>query len=136
MADGFTIGVLAKKEGLATETLRYYERQGLIAPSRRSASNYRLYDLTSVRRLRFIRRAQTLGFSLAEIGELLSLHQQPAADMGAVKALAQTRIADIEARIADLERMKTGLTALSAQCPGHGDTAGCPILNALLQESH
>ncbi|TAL86136.1 MAG: heavy metal-responsive transcriptional regulator [Rhodanobacter sp.] len=136
MTGGLTIGVLAKNEGLATETLRYYERQGLIAPSHRSASNYRLYDVTSVRRLRFIRRAQALGFSLAEIGELLALHQQPAADMGAVKALAQTRIADIEARIADLERMKTGLTALSAQCPGHGETAECPILNALLEESH
>jgi MerR family copper efflux transcriptional regulator len=136
MTGGFTIGVLAKNEGLATETLRYYERQGLIAPSRRSASNYRLYDITSVRRLRFIRRAQALGFSLAEIGELLSLHQQPETDMGEVKALAQTRIAVIEAKIADLQRMKTGLTALSAQCPGHGKTAECPILSALLEEVH
>lgn len=136
MRDGFTIGVLAKNEGVATETLRYYERQGLISPSRRSESNYRLYDISSVRRLRFIRRAQALGFSLADIGELLSLNQQPAAEARAVKALAQSRIADIEAKIVDLQRMQAGLAALSARCNGRGKTADCPILNALLEEDH
>ncbi|VAY89701.1 hypothetical protein CARN8_820009 [mine drainage metagenome] len=79
-----TIGKLAHDNGLATETLRHYERLGLIAPSQRSASNYRLYDQTAAQRLRFIRRAQALGFSLPEIRELLGLHAD--ADMGAVKA--------------------------------------------------
>lgn len=131
-----TIGALARREGLAPETLRYYERLGLITPSRRSASNYRLYGLEAGCRLRFIRRAQALGFSLADIGELLSLHARPENDMGPIKQLAENKMADIEAKIADLQRMKSGLAALSQQCPGHGPTAECPILSALLREDH
>lgn len=134
MEDDLTIGSLARSEGLAPETLRYYERLGLIEPSRRTASNYRLYGPAAKRRLRFIRRAQALGFPLAKIGELLSLHVRPEADMGAVKSLAEERIADIERKIADLERMKAGLAALAVRCPGHGSTAECPILGALLGE--
>ncbi len=129
-----TIGALARTEQLAPETLRYYERVGLIEPARRTASNYRLYGPEARRRLRFIRRAQALGFSLAEIGELLSLHARPEADMGEVKALADEKIADIERKIRDLERMKAGLEGLAEQCPGHGSTAECPILGALLSE--
>lgn len=134
MSEHFTIGALARQEGVAPETLRYYERLGLVEPFQRTVSNYRLYDAEAVRRLRFIRRAQALGFSLAEIGELLSLHTRPEADMSAVKQLAQDKIADIESRIADLQRMKAGLAALSERCPGHGSTAQCPILNALTVE--
>lgn len=136
MTGNLTIGALARKEGLATETLRYYERLGLIEPSRRTAANYRLYDNTAVRRLRFIRRAQALGFSLSEIGELLSLHQQPGADMGAVKQLAEHKITDIEEKIADLEKMKAGLEALTDHCPGHGPSAECPILVTLLKDDN
>lgn len=133
MHTNLTIGALARSEGLAAETLRYYERLGLIEPSGRTASNYRLYDMTAVRRLRFIRRAQALGFSLAEIGELLSMHAQPEADMGGVKRLAEHKIADIEEKMADLGRMKAGLEALTERCPGHGPTAECPILSTLLE---
>ncbi|APZ42690.1 heavy metal-responsive transcriptional regulator [Acidihalobacter ferrooxydans] len=129
-----TIGALARTERLAPETLRYYERVGLIEPTRRTASNYRLYGPEAKRRLRFIRRAQTPGFSLAEIGELLSLHARPEADMGAVKALTEEKISDIDQKIADLQRMRAGLDALAGQCPGHGSTAECPILGALLRE--
>ncbi|MEJ2630324.1 MAG: heavy metal-responsive transcriptional regulator [Acidihalobacter sp.] len=136
MKSDFTIGALARSEGVATETLRYYERLGLIEPSGRTASNYRLYDMTAVRQLRFIRRAQALGFSLTEIGELLSLHAQPAADMGDVKRLAEHKIADIERRIEDLERMKAGLGTLAENCPGHGPTAECPILATLLRDEN
>lgn len=131
-----SIGALARSEGLATETLRYYERLGLIEPARRTASNYRVYDAAAVRRLRFIRRAQALGFSLAEIRELLSLHAHPEADMGGVKELAEHKIADIEAKMADLARMKAGLEALAERCPGHGSTAECPILATLLEDDN
>lgn len=134
METNLTIGALARKEGLAAETLRYYERLGLIEPSGRTAANYRVYDTASVRRLRFIRRAQALGFSLAEIGELLSLHERPEADMGGVKQLAEHKIADIEDKMNDLARMKAGLESLSERCPGHGSTAECPILATLLED--
>ncbi|WP_083250955.1 MerR family DNA-binding protein [Acidihalobacter aeolianus] len=129
-----TIGALARREGVTAEALRYYERLGLIESSRRTASNYRLYDGEARRRLRFVRRAQELGFSLTQIGEMLSLHARPEADMSEVKVLAESKIADISAKINDLQRMKSGLEALTAHCPGHGLIAGCPILNALLKE--
>ncbi len=134
MRNDMTIGSLADQIGLKPETLRYYERLGLIAPSGRTESNYRVYDGKAKRRLQFIRRAQALGFSLSDIAGLLSLHERPEADMGEVKQLAERKIAEIEMKITDLERMKAGLSALSQRCPGHGSTAGCPILNALLTE--
>jgi len=126
-----TIGQLAGEMGLAAETLRYYERRGLVTPSARSDSGYRLYGDGARERLRFIRRAQALGFSLDQVAELLALSDSPEADAGAVKALTEERIADIEARIRDLEHLRDGLRALSEQCPGHGSTADCPILGAL-----
>lgn len=129
-----TIGRLAKQTGLATETLRYYERRGLIAPHQRTASGYRLYRTEAFRRLRFIRRAQALGFSLDEIAELLALSDDPGQSAAAVKQFTQAKIDDIESRIRDLERMKQGLTALEQRCPGHGSTRECPILAALNAE--
>lgn len=126
-----TIGKLARETGVAVETLRYYERRGLIAPCRRTASGYRLYQPDASRRLRFIRRAQALGFSLDEIADLLALSDNPAKSAAEVKQLTQGKIADIDGRIQDLERMRQGLAALEAHCPGHGSTADCPILRAL-----
>ena len=132
--ENLTIGKLAKQANVGVETLRYYERRGLIEPQRRTDAGYRLYDDDARRRLQFIRRAQTLGFSLDEVAELLSLSNQPTASAADVKRLAQTKIDDIEARIRDLERMKSALSALEDQCPGHaGTTAECPILAALNQ---
>lgn len=129
--ENLTIGELARTVGVAAETLRYYERRGLVAPSRRSASGYRLYDGEARERLRFIRRAQALGFSLEEVAELLAISDNPEADAGEVKALTERRMADIEARLQDLERLRDGLRALSDRCPGHGPTEECPILGAL-----
>ncbi len=131
MAESHRIGRLARAAGLPTATLRYYEQLGLITPHTRSAANYREYGDEALARLHFIRRAQALGFTLHEIGELLSLHAQPEADSAAVKALAHTRLADIDQKIADLTRMRAGLTALADCCPGHGATRHCPILAAL-----
>jgi MerR family copper efflux transcriptional regulator len=132
MTEAMTIGVLANQVGLTAETLRYYERLGLIAPSQRTASNYRLYGEEAAQRLHFIRRAQVLGFSLNEIAQLLSLHSQPESDMAEVKALAEAKIRDIQTKIDDLERMQKGLAVLTESCPGHGSTENCPILGALL----
>ncbi len=128
-----TIGKLARQSGLAVETLRYYERRGLINPCERTASGYRLYQPEAGQRLRFIRRAQALGFSLDEIAELLALSDNPAKSAAEVKALTRAKIHDIDTRIQDLERMKQGLAALEAHCPGKGSTADCPILHALNQ---
>lgn len=128
------IGTLAREAEVGVETLRYYERRGLIAPERRTEAGYRLYGNSARRRLRFIRRAQTLGFSLAEVAELLSLSERPAESAAEVKRLARDKIADIAARIRDLERMRAALAALEERCPGHaGTTAECPILAALNQ---
>lgn len=135
MMENLTIGKLAKQMGVGVETLRYYERRGLIEPQRRTRSGYRLYQHDACRRLRFIRRAQALGFSLDEVAELLSLSDRPGESAAEVKQLAREKIDDIETRIRDLERMKSALSALEVQCPGHaGTTAECPILAALNQD--
>ena len=133
--ENLTIGKLARQANVGVETLRYYERRGLIEPQCRTDSGYRLYDDDARKRLQFIRRAQTLGFSLDEVGELLSLSHRPTASAADVKQLARVKIDDIETRIRDLERMKTALSSLEERCPGHaGTTADCPILAALNEE--
>ncbi|HHB11982.1 MAG TPA: MerR family transcriptional regulator [Chromatiales bacterium] len=129
-----SIGRLSRATGVGVETLRYYERRGLLQPEGRTAAGYRRYRPEAVRRLRFIRRAQALGFSLEEIRELLRLSDDPGADAARVKSLTREKIADIQRRIRDLERMKQSLEVLAERCPGHGPTATCPILEALTGE--
>jgi MerR family transcriptional regulator, copper efflux regulator len=123
------IGTLAQRAGVGIDTVRYYERSGLISPRERLPSGYRRYGGLEISRLRFIRRAQALGFSLKEIRELLALSSQR--DVGRVKKAAQAKLKDVERRIASLERVRDGLATLIAACPGHGRASGCPILNAL-----
>jgi len=132
--DGIKIGTLAREAGIGAGALRYYERLGLLPASHRSASGYRLYEPTSARRLRFIRKAQALGFSLDEIAELLALSDNPNARASKVKRVTQDKIADIERRIKQLRRMRQGLMALAARCDGPGPTGECPILAALSQD--
>ena len=127
------IGTLAKQAGVGIDTVRYYERAGLIAPSRRLASGYRRYTASELTRLRFIRRAQALGFSLKEVRELLAITAQR--DVARVKRSAQAKLADVEQRIAALGKVRGALTTLIAACPGHGRTADCPILKALGEEA-
>jgi Hg(II)-responsive transcriptional regulator len=126
------IGALDKRAGVRIDTVRYYERSGLLAPRNRLESGYRRYGATEVARLRFIRRAQTLGFTLKEVRELLALSNLR--DVARVKRAAQQKLEDVEKRIADLERVRRGLTTLIAACPGHGRAADCPILQALGSE--
>jgi MerR family copper efflux transcriptional regulator len=127
--DALGIGQLAKRGGVGIDTVRYYERNGLLAPRTRLASGYRRYGELELARLRFIRRAQVLGFTLKEVKELLALSAQR--DVGRVKRSAQLKLKDVESRIAALERVRDGLSRLIAACPGHGRAADCPILQAL-----
>ena len=126
-----TIGHLAKQACVNLETVRYYERRGLLPRPPRSASGYRLFPAEAARRLRFIRRAQELGFSLKEIGELLSLRVSRRTSSAAIRARAEAKIADIEAKIKSLESMKKALRKLTNACAGCGPVAECPILDTL-----
>jgi len=126
-----TIGQLAKRAQVNVETVRYYERQGLIPTPGRSASGYRQYTQETAARIRFIRRAKELGFSLREIGALLSLEGNPDTACAEVKERAEVKLADIEERIRDLERIKRVLASLLAACPEHGSTSHCPILKTM-----
>ena len=128
----FSIGKLAESAGVAIDTVRYYERNGLLQPAGRLASGYRRYGEAELRRLRFIRRAKALGFSLEDIRTLLELSAERS--VAKVKRAAQLKLADIEARIAELERVGAGLRKLIAACPGHGRAEACPILNALTDD--
>jgi MerR family transcriptional regulator, copper efflux regulator len=127
--DSIGIGALAKRAGVGIDTVRYYERAGLLAPRSRLSSGYRRYSELELARLRFIRRAQALGFTLKEVRELLSLSAQR--DVARVKRTAQAKLTDVERRIAELEKVRMGLSKLIAACPGHGRAADCPILRAL-----
>jgi len=126
-----TIGAVAKRAGVPIDTIRYYEREGLLPEPLRRASGYRSYGESAVAQLRFIRRAKELGFTLEEIRELLALSRDRQRGVTAVKKRAQQRLAAIEARIAELQRVRDGLVELVASCPGHGAPEQCPILRAL-----
>jgi MerR family copper efflux transcriptional regulator len=123
------IGTLAKRAGVRIDTVRYYERSGLLAPKTRLASGYRRYGEVELSRLRFIRRAQALGFTLEEVRELLALSKRR--DVSRVKRAAEGKLAAVEQKIAALERVRNGLLNLVAACPGHGRAENCPILKAL-----
>ncbi len=129
-----TIGTLAKRAGVGAGTLRYYERLGLLQPEERTPAGYRVYRSDAARRLRFIRRAQALGFSLEEIAALLALSDNPKGRARDVKRLTAEKIRDIDARLRDLQRMKEALEELADHCDGHGSTAECPILAALNED--
>lgn len=129
-----TRGQLARLCGVGPETIRFYERQGLIPEAPRSSSGYRRFGQQAIDRLVFIRRAKALGFSLPEIGELLGLHDDPGGDRARVKEMTESKLHEIEAKIADLARMRSALAELAEQCSGHGSVLGCPIIEALADE--
>ena len=127
------IGQLAKRSGVPIDTVRHYERIGLLKPTVRLASGYRRYGEAEQKRLRFIRRGKALGFTLEEIQELLSL--SASRNVAQVRRAATVRLEDVERRIAELARVRDSLRTLIAACPGHVRAEDCPILNALSQES-
>lgn len=125
------IGELSGRTGCNIETIRYYERVGLLPPPNRSASRYRLYDSSDVRRLTFVRRARELGFSLDEVRALLALsaaEQDEACNQ--VRALAASHLADVQAKIVDLRTMERVLADAVRRCD-EGRAAGCPLIDAL-----
>jgi len=126
-----TIGQLAKKANVNLETIRYYERRGLLPEPPRNKSGHREYSLEEVRRTEFIKRCQALGFSLREISELLSLRVGPGTTCGDVKARVETKIADVEKRIESLEKIREALLRMSRKCIGKGPVGLCPILEEL-----
>lgn len=128
------IGQLAKRAGVPIDTVRYYERNGILPAPERQASGYRAYDDRDVERLRFLRRAKALGFTLVEIRDLLALSVSRSDDMAGLKATASEKLADVERKLAELGRIRDGLSALIEACPGHGALERCPILAALAQE--
>lgn len=127
---GMTIGKIAAQAGVAIDTVRYYERAGLLPEPPRRESGYREYPADTVKRLRFIRRAKALGFSLPEIGELLDLSSS-SADVRKIKNAAQSKLKLLDEKIAELTRVRDGLQKLVKHCPGHGKADACPILDAL-----
>jgi MerR family copper efflux transcriptional regulator len=126
-----TICEVARQAGVGVETVRFYERQGLLEEPERRASGYRQYDQEAVAVLRFIRRAKELGFTLKEIKGLLTLRLNASATRAEVRQKAKAKVTDIEARIADLQRMRDVLAKLIKKCHGGGTATGCPILEAL-----
>ena len=126
-----TIGQLAKQGGVNLETIRYYERCGILPRPPRTVSGYRVFSDESVRRIHFIKRAQALGFSLKEIGGLLALRAWPNRSCANMRAKAKGKIVDIDAKIRTLTAMKRALTRLVAACDGGAEIGDCPILESL-----
>ena len=124
------IGEASAASGVSAKMIRYYEQAGLIPKADRSHSGYRVYDDADVHRLRFVRRARDLGFSVAEIGELLDLWNDRSRRSADVKRLAKEHIADLEERIAKLRQMADTLQTLADCCAGD-DRPDCPILEGL-----
>ncbi|MEW5852408.1 MAG: heavy metal-responsive transcriptional regulator [Myxococcota bacterium] len=128
---GITIGTLAKRAGVNVETVRYYQRNGLLPEPEATDGAFRHYDDDVLARLLFIRRAKDLGFTLKDIGELLALRVERGRKCADVKSKAAARIADIESKIQSLTRMKDALDCLIADCSSGGPIQECPILRAL-----
>ncbi len=126
-----TIGRLARAAGINLETVRYYERRGLVPRPPRSLSGYRLFPADTARRLRFIKHAQELGFSLKEIRELFGLRISPRSSSVEIRKRADAKIKDIEGKIKSLESMRTSLRKLTKSCSGCAPISECPILESL-----
>jgi MerR family mercuric resistance operon transcriptional regulator len=132
--DQLTTSKLARQSQVNIETIRYYERRGLLPKPPRSRSGYRLFSREDARRVRFIKRAQKLGFSLKEIKELLALQIEPHTSRADVRKRAEAKIADIDQKIEALRAMRENLARLVAACSGRGPICECPILKGLGQE--
>ena len=130
--DRLSIGKVAARTGCNIETIRFYEKQGLLPPPGRTEGGHRLYTTEMVGRLVFVRRCRELGFSMAEIGQLLSLVDGDQVSCERVKDIADLHLVDIRSKIADLRKMERTLRDLSSQCSGD-DVPQCPIIEVLQQ---
>ncbi len=129
--DKLKTGELAKRAGVNIETLRFYERKGLLPKPPQRASGYREYPTESIALIRFIKRAQELGFSLAEVRELLALRVQPGTTCAEVRERAEHKLLDVRQKIADLKAIERALNKVTATCTGRGPLSECPILENL-----
>ena len=125
------IGEVARRAGVSVQAIRFYEKEGLLPEPERRPSGYRAYPESVVRRLQFIRRAKDLGFSLREIRELFGLRVVPGCSCGDVKGRVIQKMAEVDQKIAALERIRSALQSLADSCSGVGPTSECPILDAL-----
>lgn len=133
-AEILTIGKVANETGVGIETIRFYEREGLIPEPPRRDSGYRQYPPATIDRIRFIKRARDLGFTLAEIKELLGLSVGPNTTCADVKQKALEKMKTVDAKIHDLKRIRQALKRLTDQCHGKGPASECPILKNLESE--
>jgi MerR family transcriptional regulator, copper efflux regulator len=129
--EGLTTAQLAKEGGVNVETIRYYERHGLLPKAPRTPSGYRAFSDDYVTRLRFIRHAQELGFTLREIKDLLNLRVKPTSSCADVRRKAEAKIAGIDQKIRHLEAIREALVHMTATCAGRGPATNCSILEAL-----
>jgi len=127
------IGQLSKHTGTNVETIRYYERVGLLAAPARSSGGYRLYRTEHLKRLNFVRRARALGFSIDEVRTLLRLADERKRPCAEVRAVADAHLQDVRAKIADLRRMESVLKATVARCAS-GQGTHCPMIDALYRD--
>lgn len=126
-----TIGKLAAACGMSVQTVRFYEREGLLDAPARNSSGYRHYEAAAAERLYFIRRAQDLGFTLKEIRDLIELQVGGSDDCGQVRRAAQAKLAMVESKLADLNKMKCELDRLIGSCSGDGPVRSCKIISCL-----
>lgn len=132
--DMLSIGEVARKAGISVETVRFYERAGLLEEPPRRASGYRQYSEQVVQRLHFIKRAKSLGFSLKEITELLLLRVDAQTSCEEVRQRTEAKIAEVERKLVELQRMRQALLQVAALCTGQGPGSRCPMLDALDQQ--
>ncbi|HUP88979.1 MAG TPA: heavy metal-responsive transcriptional regulator [Longimicrobiales bacterium] len=129
-----TIGKLAASSGMTVQTVRFYEREGLLEVPARNSSGYRNYEESAAERLHFIKRAQELGFTLKEIRDLIELQVGGTADCGQVRDAAEAKLAMVEAKLADLNSMKCELERLIGSCSGNGPVQTCKIISCLSKD--
>ena len=136
MTAGLTIGKAAREAGVGVETIRFYERQRLVAqPLKPTGAGMRLYAADTVERIRFIKEAQELGFTLREVTELLTLRADASADCADVRVRASAKIDDVHRKIQQLQTIGAALGQLVAACPGSGGLQACSIMDALASRS-
>jgi MerR family mercuric resistance operon transcriptional regulator len=131
--ESLSIGQVAEGAGVGVETVRFYQRQGLIKEPARQGTRHRRYPHETVARIRFIRGAQNLGFSLKEIEELMALRLSPGTSKAEIRARAEAKVTEIEEKLRDLQRIRDTLLKLIGSCEGTGTVEDCPILEAFDQ---
>lgn len=132
----FSIGQIAKQAKCKVETVHYYEKSGLMPKPPRTEGGHRIYSLPHVKRLNFIRRSRELGFSIEQIKELLKFIDEPDHDCGEVQTMAMQKIAEVQQKIADLQRLQSALDKMVNNCKGAGHSIDdCPVIDALYVEN-